>query len=253
MQPNVLLDALLDEAGMSHAGLAAHVNQAGRARGLALRYEHTAVARWLKGQRPRGQVPDLICEVLGGRLRGPSPSTTSAWRPRRARRPRTPPRSPASSSGPPPCGAPTNSSARTPHRRGRHRHPRGDARLGVGEPARGRRRLPRAARTASARRHRDPAGRPRALRADVPQGGRRGDPGPHRRLPQHRDRPAAARQLPRRPGPAAAPGHRRPGGGGGDLRVRLRRARARPALLPPGPAPGQGERGPGPRRRTSSR
>ncbi|WP_412078505.1 transcriptional regulator [Streptomyces xanthophaeus] len=71
MQPNVLLDSLLAEAGMSHAGLAAYVNQAGRTRGLALRYEHTAVARWLKGQRPRGQVPDLICEVLGGRLRRP--------------------------------------------------------------------------------------------------------------------------------------------------------------------------------------
>ncbi|MFI5830393.1 transcriptional regulator [Streptomyces sp. NPDC051578] len=71
MQPNALLDALLAEAGMSHAGLAAHVNQAGRSRGLALRYEHTAVSRWLKGQRPRGQVPELICEVLGGRLRRP--------------------------------------------------------------------------------------------------------------------------------------------------------------------------------------
>ncbi|MCB5170280.1 transcriptional regulator [Streptomyces bambusae] len=68
MQPNTLLDALLAEAGMSHAGLAAHVNQAGRSRGLALRYEHTAVHRWLKGQRPRGQVPDLICEVLARRL-----------------------------------------------------------------------------------------------------------------------------------------------------------------------------------------
>ncbi|MGA4843049.1 transcriptional regulator [Streptomyces sp. G45] len=68
MQPNTLLDAILDEAGISHAGLAAHVNQAGKARGLALRYEHTAVARWLKGQRPRGQVPDLICEVLAARL-----------------------------------------------------------------------------------------------------------------------------------------------------------------------------------------
>ncbi|MET9625123.1 MULTISPECIES: transcriptional regulator [unclassified Streptomyces] len=68
MQPNTLLDALLGEAGVSHAGLAAHVNQAGRSRGLALRYEHTAVARWLKGQRPRGQVPDLICEVLAKRL-----------------------------------------------------------------------------------------------------------------------------------------------------------------------------------------
>ncbi|QDY75941.1 transcriptional regulator [Streptomyces qinzhouensis] len=71
MQPNTLLDALIDEAGFSHAGLAARVNRAGRARGLGLRYEHTAVARWLKGQRPRGQVPDLICEVLAERLRRP--------------------------------------------------------------------------------------------------------------------------------------------------------------------------------------
>ncbi|AJE86688.1 MULTISPECIES: hypothetical protein [Streptomyces] len=71
MQPNTLLDAILDEAGISHSGLAAHVNLAGRARGLSLRYEHTAVARWLKGQRPRGQVPDLICEVLAARLRRP--------------------------------------------------------------------------------------------------------------------------------------------------------------------------------------
>ncbi|MEV0122963.1 transcriptional regulator [Streptomyces sp. NPDC050703] len=71
MQPNTLLDAILDEAGISHAGLAAHVNQAGKSRGLALRYEHTAVSRWLKGQRPRGQVPDLICEVLAARLQRP--------------------------------------------------------------------------------------------------------------------------------------------------------------------------------------
>jgi tetratricopeptide (TPR) repeat protein len=69
VQPNTLLDALLEEAGFSHAGLAARVNRAGSARGLSLRYEHTAVARWLKGQRPRGRVPDLICEVLAERLR----------------------------------------------------------------------------------------------------------------------------------------------------------------------------------------
>ncbi|MFH9612382.1 transcriptional regulator [Streptomyces pratensis] len=71
MEPNVLLESLIDEAGVSRAGLAGHVNQAGHARGLCLRYEHTAVARWLKGQRPRGQVPDLICEVLAGRLDRP--------------------------------------------------------------------------------------------------------------------------------------------------------------------------------------
>lgn len=71
MEPNVLLESLIDEAGVSRAGLAGHVNQAGRTRGLCLRYEHTAVSRWLKGQRPRGQVPDLICEVLGSRLGRP--------------------------------------------------------------------------------------------------------------------------------------------------------------------------------------
>lgn len=68
MEPNILLESLIDEAGVSKAGLAVHINLAGRARGLSLRYEHTAVARWLKGQRPRGQVPDLLCEVLTSRL-----------------------------------------------------------------------------------------------------------------------------------------------------------------------------------------
>ncbi|MEU5034911.1 MULTISPECIES: transcriptional regulator [Streptomyces] len=71
MEPNVLLESLIEESGVSRAGLAGHVNRAGRSRGLSLRYEHTAVSRWLKGQRPRGQVPDLICEVLGGRLGRP--------------------------------------------------------------------------------------------------------------------------------------------------------------------------------------
>jgi hypothetical protein len=71
MQPNTLLDALLAEAGISHAGFAVRVNQAGRTRGVALRYDHTAVSRWLRGQRPRGQVPDLICTILGDRLRRP--------------------------------------------------------------------------------------------------------------------------------------------------------------------------------------
>lgn len=113
MQPNTLLDAILDEAGISHAGLAAHVNQAGRARGLQLRYEHTAVARWLKGQRPRGQVPDLICEVLAARLHRPVTLDDIGLGVPGSRPARTAPPCPASSSGPPPCGAPTNSSART--------------------------------------------------------------------------------------------------------------------------------------------
>ena len=71
MEPNTLLDALLDEAGISHAGLAARVNTAGRARGGTLSYDHTAVGRWLRGERPRRNVPDLICDILSSRLRRP--------------------------------------------------------------------------------------------------------------------------------------------------------------------------------------
>jgi hypothetical protein len=33
-EPNILLDALIDEAGMSHDGLAARVNQAGKRHSL---------------------------------------------------------------------------------------------------------------------------------------------------------------------------------------------------------------------------
>ncbi|UED85121.1 transcriptional regulator [Streptomyces profundus] len=68
MEPNTLLDALLDEAGISHLGLAARVNRLGSLRGLELRYDNTSVIRWLKGQRPRGQVPDVICEILSSVL-----------------------------------------------------------------------------------------------------------------------------------------------------------------------------------------
>lgn len=68
MEPNSQLDALLDQSGMSRAGLATRVNRLGNRAGITLRYDHTAVARWLKGQRPRGRVPELICEVLGRQL-----------------------------------------------------------------------------------------------------------------------------------------------------------------------------------------
>ncbi|MEU2608113.1 helix-turn-helix domain-containing protein [Streptomyces albus] len=71
MEPNCQLDALLDQSGMSRAGLAARVNRLGNRAGITLRYDHTSVARWLKGQRPRGRVPELICEVLGCQLGRP--------------------------------------------------------------------------------------------------------------------------------------------------------------------------------------
>ncbi|MFD5468917.1 transcriptional regulator [Streptomyces sp. NPDC127105] len=71
MESNTLLDALLDEAGMSRLGLATRVNTAGAARGKPMRYDHSSVIRWLKGQRPRDITPELICEVLGERLGRP--------------------------------------------------------------------------------------------------------------------------------------------------------------------------------------
>ncbi|MEU6080155.1 transcriptional regulator [Streptomyces sp. NPDC047108] len=71
MEPNTLLDALLDETGMSRVGLAARVNAAGKCRGKETRYDHASVIRWLRGQRPRGIAPDLICDVLSERLQRP--------------------------------------------------------------------------------------------------------------------------------------------------------------------------------------
>jgi hypothetical protein len=71
MEPNTLLDALLDEAGMSRLGLAKRVNDAGAAQGKTMRYDHSSVIRWLRGQRPRGVVADLIADVLARKLGRP--------------------------------------------------------------------------------------------------------------------------------------------------------------------------------------
>jgi|HubBroStandDraft_1064217.scaffolds.fasta_scaffold02500_9 hypothetical protein len=68
-EPNILLDAIIDEAGMSHEGLAARVNQLGAQNGLGLLYDHASVRRWIRdGTIPRGRAPELICEVLSMRL-----------------------------------------------------------------------------------------------------------------------------------------------------------------------------------------
>ncbi|MFD4769874.1 transcriptional regulator [Streptomyces niveus] len=71
MEPNTLLDALLHEAGMSRVGLAARVNKAADARGKSAAYDHSSAIRWLRGQRPRGIVPELICSILADRLGRP--------------------------------------------------------------------------------------------------------------------------------------------------------------------------------------
>jgi hypothetical protein len=67
-QPNERLQALIQKAGCSNAGLARRVNMVGTERGLDLRYDKTSVARWLRGQQPRGRAPGIIAEALGRKL-----------------------------------------------------------------------------------------------------------------------------------------------------------------------------------------
>lgn len=67
-QPNERLQALIQEAGCSNAGLARRVNMCGAEHGHDLRYDKTSVARWLRGQQPRGRAPAIIAEALGRKL-----------------------------------------------------------------------------------------------------------------------------------------------------------------------------------------
>jgi hypothetical protein len=67
-QPNQRLEALIQEAGISNAGLARRVNMRGGKLGLDLRHDKTSVSRWVRGQRPRGRTAVIIAEVLSERL-----------------------------------------------------------------------------------------------------------------------------------------------------------------------------------------
>ncbi|MEV0939004.1 hypothetical protein AB0I90_01310 [Micromonospora wenchangensis] len=75
-EPNDALAALVGEAGYSWAGLARRVNDLGANEGRALRYDYTAVNRWVKrGEKPRPPVPTLLAQALSERLsRRVSPS-----------------------------------------------------------------------------------------------------------------------------------------------------------------------------------
>jgi hypothetical protein len=69
VEPNILLDALIEQAGLSHAGLAARVNQQAARYGLDVHYDHASVARWIRDHAiPHGRVPEVICKILGLRL-----------------------------------------------------------------------------------------------------------------------------------------------------------------------------------------
>ncbi|EMF57790.1 MULTISPECIES: hypothetical protein [Streptomyces] len=66
--PNKPLAAALKEAGCSYASLALRVNDLGRCQGADTNYDKASVTRWLQGQQPRGNTPELIAAVLGERL-----------------------------------------------------------------------------------------------------------------------------------------------------------------------------------------
>ncbi|BAJ26756.1 MULTISPECIES: hypothetical protein [Kitasatospora] len=65
---NMLLRALLKEAGWSGDGLAAALNALGAENGLRLRYRRPSVAQWLAGSSPRTEVRALLSEAFSRRL-----------------------------------------------------------------------------------------------------------------------------------------------------------------------------------------
>ncbi|MEV6589605.1 hypothetical protein [Streptomyces acidicola] len=69
--PNKALAAALKEAGCSYASLALRVNELGRCQGADTNYDKASVTRWLQGQQPRGNTPEVIAAVLGERLGRP--------------------------------------------------------------------------------------------------------------------------------------------------------------------------------------
>jgi hypothetical protein len=68
-EPNDALASLVKAAGFSWAGLARRVNDLGANEGLPLRYDYTAVNRWIKrGEKPRSPVPTLVAQALTERV-----------------------------------------------------------------------------------------------------------------------------------------------------------------------------------------
>ena len=71
-EPNQRLAALIAEAGFSSKGLARRVVDRGCSRGYRnLRYNHSSVERWLRGEQPRPPTPELLGEVFSAVLGRP--------------------------------------------------------------------------------------------------------------------------------------------------------------------------------------
>ncbi|MDT0344125.1 hypothetical protein [Streptomyces litchfieldiae] len=62
---NTALEAVILEAGCSHAALARRVNELGRCQGVVSRYDKASVTRWLQGMTPRNRAPEFIAAALG--------------------------------------------------------------------------------------------------------------------------------------------------------------------------------------------
>ena len=71
-EPNHQLAALIAEADFSSKGLARRVVDLGQMRGYRdLRYNHSSVERWLRGEQPRPPTPELLSEIFGAALGRP--------------------------------------------------------------------------------------------------------------------------------------------------------------------------------------
>ena len=74
-EPNQQLAALIAEAGFSSKGLARRVVDLGPMRGYRdLKYNHSSVERWLRGEQPRPPTPELLGEVFSAALGTPGVS-----------------------------------------------------------------------------------------------------------------------------------------------------------------------------------
>ena len=71
-EPNHQLAALIAEADFSSKGLARRVVDLGQMHGYRdLRYNHSSVERWLRGEQPRPPTPELLSEIFGAALGRP--------------------------------------------------------------------------------------------------------------------------------------------------------------------------------------
>lgn len=71
-QTNHQLAGLISEARFSHKGLAKRIVDLGEVRGYRnLRYNHSSVERWIRGERPRPPTPSLLAEIFSVALGRP--------------------------------------------------------------------------------------------------------------------------------------------------------------------------------------